>query len=554
MGKGNSCLTIFSSVLLLMGIAVSPSFAANAGDLAFNYDLDEGYPFETSTHPMRYSDIQKRKEVKAKREAAPAKMTKSEPAPRAMSSESGMLSAGIAIPTGKRDSSSLWIEKFYPARVKVGQAYKYIIKATNLTDAYLQKVSVNEVLPKDFKVSSTDPAISRTSGDQSIWDLGVLKPRETKTIVIEGVVGSKAELPCCTTGSFDNASLCVETSVVEPALKVDANILPEEVSACDEIPVTCTVQNSGDMTLSSVNVKGELPAGLTTIEGRNAFSMAAGTLAAGASKQVTIKAKAQKPGTYSVSCSATGDEGTSAKSNTDSVKVMQPVLDIQAICGSKAYVGRDLKCDLNVSNKGDAAAKSVVVEASLPSNASFVSASDGGQYSAGKVRWTMASLEKGGNKGLSIKYKAIGAGDVPIKAMVKAGCSEAASANCSSEVSGIAAILLEVVDVADPIEVGETETYVITVTNQGSAPDNNVKIVVTLEDDMEYVSSSGVTTGSISGNTVTFAPLASLAPKATATWKVMLKGKKEGDVRFKTTMTSDMLSRPVEETESTHVY
>ena len=51
-----------------------------------------------------------------------------------------------------------------------------------------------------------------------------------------------------------------------------------------------------------------------------------------------------------------------------------------------------------------------------------------------------------------------------------------------------------------------------------------------------------------------FAPIPSLAPKATAVFKVKVKGTAAGDLRFKVEMNSDQLTRPVMETESTHIY
>ena len=56
------------------------------------------------------------------------------------------------------------------------------------------------------------------------------------------------------------------------------------------------------------------------------------------------------------------------------------------------------------------------------------------------------------------------------------------------------------------------------------------------------------------GNTVTFQPLPSLAPKAKATWRVTVKALKAGDVRFTAVMNTDQLTRPVQETEATHLY
>jgi len=102
---------------------------------------------------------------------------------------------------------------------------------------------------------------------------------------------------------------------------------------------------------------------------------------------------------------------------------------------------------------------------------------------------------------------------------------------------------------------GDDETYVITVTNQGSASDTNIRLVAMLEDGVQYVSSSGPTTGTAEGQKVTFEPLPTLAPKAAATWRVAVKGNKVGDTRFEVQMTSDQLgNKPVMETESTRFY
>lgn len=116
--------------------------------------------------------------------------------------------------------------------------------------------------------------------------------------------------------------------------------------------------------------------------------------------------------------------------------------------------------------------------------------------------------------------------------------------------------MLEVIDVDDPVEVGKDTTYIITVTNQGSDHSRNVRVTCALEAGMEYVSSSGPTTGTLGaeGKVVAFEPLPSLAPKAKASWKVGVRALSEGDVRFKVGMTDDRLERPVEETEATHFY
>jgi len=97
-------------------------------------------------------------------------------------------------------------------------------------------------------------------------------------------------------------------------------------------------------------------------------------------------------------------------------------------------------------------------------------------------------------------------------------------------------------------------TYVITVTNQGSAVGTNIVIVCTLPDEQTLVSGTGPTKGTVAGKLVTFAPIKALAPKAKTTYRVIVKGAKAGDVRFKVSLTSDQMTSPAGETESTHIY
>ena len=71
---------------------------------------------------------------------------------------------------------------------------------------------------------------------------------------------------------------------------------------------------------------------------------------------------------------------------------------------------------------------------------------------------------------------------------------------------------------------------------------------------MKFISASGETETSITDGTISFEPLASLAPGEKATWKVVVRATDVGDVRFRATMDSDQLTRNVEETEATNFY
>ncbi|MBN1864490.1 MAG: DUF11 domain-containing protein, partial [Victivallales bacterium] len=97
-------------------------------------------------------------------------------------------------------------------------------------------------------------------------------------------------------------------------------------------------------------------------------------------------------------------------------------------------------------------------------------------------------------------------------------------------------------------------TYQVTATNTGSLPSTGIRVKCVLEDNMEYIKSTGATKGQIDGKVLTFEPLPGLNPQAEAVWRVVVKAVNEGDVRFRVLVESDQLERQVELFESTHFY
>lgn len=228
-----------------------------------------------------------------------------------------------------------------------------------------------------------------------------------------------------------------------------------------------------------------------------------------------------------------------------------PMIELVKRCPNLRYVGRDAEFKIVVSNKGQGPARNVVVTDTM-SGSDFVSADNGGQRQGDRVVWTIGTLDAGQSRELGVKVRCSRIGMVKNMAQVTY-CAEAA-AECDFEVRGIPAVLLECVDDPDPIEVGGTLTYTITVTNQGSQTATNVAINCVVPPELEYVSGGGATTASADGKNVRFAPLASLPPKGQARFTVTVKGVRDGDARFRVSMMIDQINSPVEETESTHVY
>jgi uncharacterized repeat protein (TIGR01451 family) len=282
--------------------------------------------------------------------------------------------------------------------------------------------------------------------------------------------------------------------------------------------------------------------------------MSLGNLAPGQSKTQTVMAKAAKPGTYKNQAMAMADGNLKAQSEVTTTAVTQPVLAIVKTGPKKIFLGREVQYDITVTNKGNSVAANTILTDSVPAGVSNIRADNSGALANNVITWNLGNLAPNTSKKVSVSYVPGKDGEYCNTAKAVATCAEPVTASACTGVEGIPAVLLEVIDVDDPIEVGKNETYIIEVTNQGSAPDTNIVINAVLEDSMSYVSSSGATTGTFANGTVTFAPLPSLAPKAKAVWRVVVKAEKAADARFTVTMNTNQLGREVRETEATQFY
>ncbi|MDT8390516.1 MAG: hypothetical protein RRC34_08420 [Lentisphaeria bacterium] len=463
----------------------------------------------------------------------------------------GMMVVSRALPTYDMDTSAVLLESASPVEVMVGQEFPYTISATNLTDYTLVDVVVTEMIKDPLHLKGSAPQ-AQMSGAQAAWNLGSLEAGETKTITTSLAASAPGQHKHCASVTYRQI-MCQTVTVVAPELKLTKD-MPDMVLICNDIPVTLVASNTGTGTIKNVTVTDTLPSGLLTTDGKQQVSFTIPQLDSGESETMTFTAKAQRTGTFKNVASANSAAGLTADASA-TVVVRQPILTIDKTGTEEQYAGRPVSYKIVVANTGDADAKDLVITDQLPAGVTLLSASQGGLAAAdGTVSWKVSSLPPGKSVTVGATVRADRIGLLENVASAKANCAKLVIDKAVTKVVGVPAVLLEVVDVEDPISVGDTETYVITVTNQGTADDTNIVITCTLEDTQSYVSSSGATTGRVAGQTVTFAPLAALGPKQQATWKVVVKAEKAGDVRFKVNMTTDILGRPVEETEATNQY
>ena len=496
---------------------------------------------EMTSEAKAEAKAEMKSEAKAEAKAETKKQAEAPPAP-APASNSGW--SRMALPTGNEATSAILVERSSPSEVVVGQVTEYMIKVTNLTNTTLKSVTVNDQCLENFAIKESSPG-GKQAGGVTTWDLGDLGPRESKTITVRGTPLKAGSFTSCADVRWNNL-LCATTNVVQPALAITKAMTPESILNCGNITATIEVKNTGSGTASNVHIKDALPAGLTTTDGQSDVDIVVGNLAGGQSATKTINLKAAKTGKFENSASVMADGGLTATSNTVATVVKQPVLAVDCSCGGKVYIGRDGTCTVNVKNTGDASCDDTKL--TVTTNGTVTKA-EGGVAAANTATFTIGKLNAGETK--TFKFNTTpskGSMNVTVDASATCSCAVAAKSQCSFGVVGTPDIGTSISDDDGVVTIGNPHVYTYTVVNQGQVDLTGVKVVGTLDDGSDYVSTNWAVAPSITGKTITW-NVGTVKVGERKTFTVTIKGTTEGEHGIETVTSCDQFKRTVRNDE-----
>lgn len=453
-------------------------------------------------------------------------------------------------------SPELALAKSCPASVHAGDNSQIRLSVSNPGKVAADEVVVRETLPAGMTLVSA-PQAQVQDGTLS-WNLGSLAAGASTTLGYTARTakpGGYAFGSAATSGEGLSASASCNVNAVAADLSI-TKACPAVAIVGDQVEYPVTITNKGSGEATNVLVRDVVPGGMKHASGQPVVEWKVGTLAPGASASEKFVFAAEQMGTQinTAKYSADRDLAGAAQCMTE---VKKPAIDVEKSGPDKRFLGRPASYVITASNPGNAAAGNVVVTDLVPVGMSFQSAGQGGAYDAQtrSVSWKLGELAAGASARLDVTLAGERAGKPCNVATVTADRGLTDSAQVCTEVAGIPALLLEVVDNPDPVEVGSGTTYTIRVTNQGTADATNVVIQSMLADGEELVKASGASAASVSGAQVQFAPVPTLAPAQVVEYLVEVKAvKATGDVRFRVMMNADQLSDAVREEESTRLY
>jgi uncharacterized repeat protein (TIGR01451 family) len=453
-------------------------------------------------------------------------------------------------PTGRQEPA-VSLEWIGPPQAKVGRPADYTIAVRNVCNIAVQQVMVRVRIPAGMAVTVTEPK-ALAEGNVLMWELGTLAAKQEKMLQIRIIPDGKGVLGCQAWVTFTGSS-AMRVKVTEPKLALKASG-PEKVLVGDAATFVFSVSNPGDGPAEQVKIHALLADGLEHPRGKN-VDFEVGNLAPGESRSVQVICGTKGGGEQKCEGFAEAEGDLKAQDHC-SVNVIMPRLDLEVAGPKLRYLDRKAMYTFRVTNPGDAPASNVTLSDVIPPGFKYNTASDGGRhdFSTRTVSWFLGEVGPGQTKEVKMEVIAINPGEHHHKVTALAARGLKVDGDVVTRVEGLSAILLEVVDTEDPIEVGAETSYEIRITNTGSKPETDIKLVCMIPDKMQLKSAQGPTRFHDQGKEIVFEPLPKLVPRADAIFRVNVKALAAGDVRFKAQITSANLIEPVIEMESTRIY
>jgi uncharacterized repeat protein (TIGR01451 family) len=453
--------------------------------------------------------------------------------------------------TTGRQEPAVSLEWIGPPAVKVNQPADYTLAVRNVCNIAVQQVMVRVRVPAGMEPVATEPKAT-LENNIILWELGNVAPRQEKNLIVRMVPKNKGDMGCQAWVTFTGSS-SMSIRVREPKLVLKASA-PEKVMFGDAATFMLTVTNPGDGPADMVKIHAALSEGLEYVKGKN-IDFDIGNLAPGESRSVQVVCATKSGGVQQCEGLAEADGGLKSADRA-ACNVIMPQIKLEVAGPKLRYLDRKAEYKFTVSNPGDASATNVTVQDVVPAGFKYLSSSDGGRhdFSTRTVSWYLGEIGPGQSREVKLDVMAINPGEHSHKATALASRGLKVDNELTTRVEGLSAILLEVVDTEDPLEVGAETVYEIRITNTGSKTETDIKLVCNIPEKMEFKGAQGPTRFHAEGRDIVFDALPKLAPRADAIYRITAKGVAPGDVRFKSQITSTLLQEPVIEMEATRIY
>ncbi len=451
--------------------------------------------------------------------------------------------------TGNTPTVSLaWVKR---SDISVGQECSFLLVVQNGGRVVAEDLLVEAYFPKSVRLTNADP-VPTESQDHLSWNVASLAPGQEKMIHISMIPSRPGELAMKALVRFTGSASGLFT-VTEPLLKVTVQG-PQEVMLGDPASQIITVSNPGSGVARAVEIETTIPPGLEHAHGKRVVTKI-GSLNPGESRKIRLALAAVDGGEHQLLVEARA--GAALRQVVEArITVTAPKLSVTITGPGLRYKNRTARYQLTVRNDGSGVTDNVRVMHKLPDGFDFRSADKGGKFdSVNKtVSWFIGQLDAGESAQVQVELTATKLGSFVHHASAFSEHAPRTDAQVETRVDGTASLVLEIVDLDDPVEIGAATAYEVRIRNEGTKGANNVGLSCELPGGVELIGAKAPAEHLTKKGLVVFKSLAELAPGKTAIYRIQVRGTLEGNQRFRARLTSDSIQEPLIFEELTKFY
>jgi len=457
-----------------------------------------------------------------------------------------------AVGTIKSDIANVTktVDKF----ATVGETFTYNYEVTPNTK--IKDVVLTDKIPDGLTYVTSSPR-GNLNEDEISWDWEELDEGTTRQVSLTLQAEEVGTYRNCATITGIPVA-CTLVTVGKAELQVIKNVDRTELKVGETANYRITVRNTGNATAKNVVLSDRVPSGLVDVENRSVVTFDVGDLEAGDSESFDLPLRTTSSGEFVNVVTAEADNVPDSEDlrSEATINVRVPGIEIEKTGTTEQFAGKQAQYEITVRNAGETTLRNVQVVDTLPVEYRLINAGGGSYNETEKtITWNISTLPAQGERIFTVTVVNLEGGT--FNNTVSATVEEddlSDTANQRTTWEGYPGLLLETIDSVDPILVGDTTTYVIRVTNQGTANDYNVRVRAMLPEQLEVTTVEGDTQGTVDGKNVAFAPIGTLRPKQTVEFRINVVGAEIGDGRTQFLLNSSLLEEAVTSTESTQVY
>ena len=423
---------------------------------------------------------------------------------------------------------NLVLQKDAPPNATVGSPLDYTISVSNEGDATAFEVIVEDEMPSGANVDGANPQpeLDRTNR-RMVWKFAEILPNETQKITVRVTPTGEGTLDGVASVKF-KSRVKATTVITAPKLRLEM-VGPDEVKLGEEVSYRYVITNDGSGEARDVFVRTVLPAsgGLKHPQGRD-LEYEIGNMTPGQQRELVLAVVAAEPGEYKTEAevSATGGAKDQAAYRTN---IIGAQLQIVRRGPKRRFVGRSATYENIVSNETNFDAVDARIVETVPQGMRFMGASSGGQYDAASrtVTWRINRLGPGQQEQLQVELmpEDAGARESIVRIFENAGLQsdDYVSTTVVEDLHNVGAKMSRL---DQPMAVGETFGFTITIDNRGTADATDVKLIVEVPQEIKVIGAGSKDNQAklLAGNVVQYSVIVRISPNEQQSFEVKMEG------------------------------